>query len=53
MKQVRKTNIIQYHLYVETKEKDTNELFYKIEIDPDIGNTKREREERDKLGVWD
>ena len=29
----RKTNIIWYHLYVESKKSDTNELIYKIEID--------------------
>ena len=28
-----KTNII-YHFYVESKNKDTNELIYKTEIDP-------------------
>ena len=30
-----KSNIIQYHLHVESKKKnDTNELIYKTEIDP-------------------
>ena len=29
----RKTNIIQYCLYVETKKNGTNELIYKIEIE--------------------
>ena len=29
----RKTNIISYHLYVESKKNDTNELIYKIETD--------------------
>ena len=29
----RKTNIIWYHLYVESKKNDTNELIYKTEID--------------------
>ena len=28
-----KTNIIWYHLYVESKKNDTNELIYKTEID--------------------
>ena len=28
-----KTNIIPYHLYVESKKKDTNELIYKTETD--------------------
>ena len=30
----RKTNIIWYHLYVGSKKNDTNELIYKMEIDP-------------------
>ena len=29
----RKTNIIWYHLYVESKKKGTNELIYKTEVD--------------------
>ena len=29
----RKTNIISYHLYVESLKNDTNELIYKIEAD--------------------
>ena len=29
----RKTNIIWYHLYVESEKNDTNELIYKTEID--------------------
>ena len=29
----RKTNITQYHLYVDSKKSDTNELIYKQEID--------------------
>ena len=29
----RKTNIIWYHLYVESKKNDTNELIYKTELD--------------------
>ena len=29
-----KTNTIWYHLYVESKKKDANELIYKTEIDP-------------------
>ena len=28
-----KTNVIWYHLYVESKKKDMNELIYKTEID--------------------
>ena len=28
-----KTNIIWYHLYVESKNNDTNELIYKTDID--------------------
>ena len=31
--QTDKTNIIWYHLYVESKKNDTNELIYKTEID--------------------
>ena len=31
--QTEKTNIIWYHLYVESKKNDTNELSYKTEID--------------------
>ena len=29
-----KTNILRYHLYVESKKSDTNELIYKTEIEP-------------------
>ena len=29
----RKTNIVWHHLYVESKENDTNELIYKTETD--------------------
>ena len=29
----RKTNIMQYHLYVESKKNDTEELMYEVEID--------------------
>ena len=29
-----KTNIIRYHLYVESKKNDTNEIIYKTHIDP-------------------
>ena len=29
----RKTNIIRYHLYVESKKKGTNELIYKTEVE--------------------
>ena len=29
----RKTNIIRYHLYIESKKKDTNDFIYKTEID--------------------
>ena len=45
----RKTNIVWYHLYVESKKSDTNELIYKTETDSlmDVGNklmvTKGER----------
>ena len=34
-----KTNIIWYHLCVESKKNDTNELIYKAEIDSDIENS--------------
>ena len=30
-----KTNIIWYHLYMESKNSDTNELFYKTDTDSD------------------
>ena len=33
-----KTNII-YHLYMESKKNDTNELLYKTEIDPQTQKT--------------
>ena len=50
----RKTNIMWYCLYVESKKNDTNELIYKTETD--IENkpmaTKGERE-RNKLGTQD
>ena len=36
--QTEKTNIIWYHLYVESKENDRNELTYKIQIDPQKTN---------------
>ena len=58
---LRKTNIIWYHLYVESK-KWTNQLIYKTETDTQTENklivTKGEKREvrwggRDKLGVWD
>ena len=59
MKQVRKrkTNNIQYHLYVELKY-DTNELIYKTETLTDIEKTFVVAKEdgelgRDDLGVWD
>ena len=35
----RKTNIIQYHLYAESEKKDTNELIYKTEIEPQTQKT--------------
>ena len=57
----RNTNIIWYHLYVESKKKnDTNELIYKTEMDSHTHRkqklmvTKGERGRGgDKLGVWD
>ena len=55
-----KTNIICYHLYVESKKSDTSELIYKTETQ---GLQKKEKKPmvtkgetvvgRDKLGVWD
>ena len=30
----RKSNIIVYHLYIESKKKNAKELIYKIEIEP-------------------
>ena len=50
----RKTNILQYHLYVESKN-DTDELIYKTNRLTDIENklmvTKGEKGRRDKLVV--
>ena len=34
-----KTNIIWYHLYVESKKNDANEPIYKTEIDPQMLKT--------------
>ena len=53
----RKINTIWYHLHVESKKNDTNEIIYKTEIDSDIENTlKAEKGERgmgkNKLRVW-
>ena len=49
----RKTSIIWYHLYVESK----NELIYKTETDSDIENklmvTKGEKSGGGKLGIWE
>ena len=53
----RKTNIVCYHLHVESLKKDTNELFYKTERDSQTENkivvTKGDRGSRDRLGVRD
>ena len=52
----RKTIII-YHLYVESKKNDTNQLIYKTETDSWTSKThfqlpKGNMVVRDKLGVW-
>ena len=40
LSEVSQTNIIWYHLYVESKKKiDTNELIYKIETDSQASQT--------------
>ena len=53
----RKTNIIRYHLYVESNKNDTDELIYKRETDSDLKIklmvTVGEAWGSDKLGVWD
>ena len=51
----RNTNVIWYHLYVESKKNDTNELIYKTETDLENkhGYQRRNVEMRDKLWVWD
>ena len=54
----RKTNIIWYHLYVESKKNDTNKLTNKTEIDSQTQNTNygyqrgQQRVGGNKLGVW-
>ena len=51
--------IIRHHLYVESKkQRDTNELVYKTEIDSQTQKTslwlpKGKGGGRDKLGIWD
>ena len=54
----RKTNIIRYHLYVESKKKGTNETYLQnknrnrlIDIENKHGYQRGKRG-RDKLGVW-
>ena len=50
------TNILGYHLYVESKKNYTNELIYKTETDSDIENkfmVNKGEGGRDKLGVRD
>ena len=52
-----KTNVIWYHLYVESKN-NVNEIIYKTETDSQMQKThwwlpKGKREGRDKLRVWD
>ena len=49
-----KTNIIWYHLYVESKKDDTSKLIYKTETDSDkLMVTKGEGWGIDKLGFGD
>ena len=53
-----KTNIIWYHLYVESKKNDTNELTYKQKQThrhgkQTYGHQRGKVGGRDKLGVWD
>ena len=53
----RKTNIICYHLYVESNKNYTNELIYKTVIDSQISKSnlwlpKGKHEGEDKLRVW-
>ena len=51
-----KTNIVWYHLHVESKKNDTNELMYKTEIDPQTEKTNlqlpKAKGGRDKLEIW-
>ena len=55
----RKTNIIWYHLYMESLKNDTNELVYKTETDSQIQKTNlwlpngKGGRGKDKLGVCD
>ena len=54
----RKTNIIWYYLYVESREINANELIYKTEIYSDTENklmvTERGRKDKKyKIRVWD
>ena len=54
----RKTNIIWYYLYVESKKNDTNELIYKTKINSHRKHKLMVTEGdsgvgEDKLGVWD
>ena len=57
----KETNIVSYHLYVESKkkeEKDINEFIYKTEIDSQTLKTNLPYQrgnlgERDKLRVWE
>ena len=55
----RKTGIIWYHLSVESKKIDTNELIYRTETDSQTlkkkpyGYQRGKRGQREKLGVWD
>ena len=56
----RESDIMWYHLYVESKKNDTDKLIYKTEIDSQTEKTNlclpkgiAEVAARDKLGVWD
>ena len=53
----RKTDIIWYYLYVESKKYDINKLMYKTEIDPQTQKQaygyQREKGVVDNLGIWD
>ena len=55
LSEITKTNIIRYHLHVESKKHDTHKLISKTEIDPQIGKKaygyQRRKENRDKLGL--
>ena len=51
-----KTNIIWYHLYVDSNKNDTNELIYKTEKRQTLKtylHLPKRKGRRDKLGVWD